>query len=121
MTPQQRLDALYARLPAIACQQRCAWHACTPVAMRRTEWERIVQTLGFAPVVRHPQQCALLNPVGGCNAYALRPFVCRLYGLTKDLACPHGCQPERWLREDEVRALFDELSTIDVRLVKAGW
>jgi len=115
------VDELYERLPTIECQRKCAAHACTPIAMRRVEWDRIVSTLGFAPQVHDRRKCALLNPLGQCNVYDLRPFVCRLYGLTKELACPYGCQPERWLSKDEMRALFDELSDIDPRLVKAGW
>jgi len=33
-------------------------------------------------------------------------MICRLWGLTKSMACPFGCVPERWLTEDEAHALL---------------
>jgi len=30
----------------------------------------------------------------GCQAYADRPLICRLFGTTPRLACPNGKQPD---------------------------
>ena len=49
---------------------------------------------------------ALLNERGECSVHAIRPMICRLWGLTKSMACPFGCVPERWLTEDEAHALL---------------
>ena len=29
----------------------------------------------------------------GCQVYAERPLICRLFGTTPRLACPHGLRP----------------------------
>ena len=34
---------------------------------------------------------------GGCAVYAERPVICRLFGTTSRLACPHGRRPEQML------------------------
>lgn len=31
----------------------------------------------------------------GCTVYAERPVICRLFGTTSRLACPHGRRPEQ--------------------------
>ncbi|TMD08275.1 MAG: hypothetical protein E6J01_03825 [Chloroflexi bacterium] len=51
-------------------------------------------------------QCPLLTPSGTCSVYDIRPMICRVWGLTKSMACPFGCVPERWLTEDEAHALL---------------
>jgi hypothetical protein len=30
----------------------------------------------------------------GCEVYTERPLICRLFGTTPKLACPHGKQPD---------------------------
>ncbi len=30
----------------------------------------------------------------GCQVYAERPLICRLFGTTQHLPCPHGRRPE---------------------------
>ena len=32
--------------------------------------------------------------VAGCQVYEERPLICRLFGTTPRLKCPHGKQPE---------------------------
>jgi Fe-S-cluster containining protein len=34
--------------------------------------------------------CPYVVGGGGCAIYEDRPFLCRLYGNTPELACPHG-------------------------------
>ena len=35
----------------------------------------------------------------GCQVYAERPLICRLFGTTPRLPCPHGLRPELMLDE----------------------
>ena len=38
--------------------------------------------------------CGYLDQVNKrCTVYAVRPMICRLWGVTTDMACPWGCQP----------------------------
>lgn len=58
-------------------------------------------------------RCSMLNEDGSCDAYAVRPTICRLFGVVKDrLECPHGCTPERWLDDDESRVLLERADVI---------
>lgn len=36
-------------------------------------------------------QCPVLSADGRCTQYADRPMICRLWGATPDMPCPHGC------------------------------
>jgi hypothetical protein len=56
--------------------------------------------------LRETQQyaCPLLKQ-GRCAAYALRPLICRAFGVVESMACPYGCAPERYLTVSEFQAL----------------
>jgi Fe-S-cluster containining protein len=43
---------------------------------------------------------------GGCAVYEDRPTICRLWGATKSMPCPHGCTPADALTEEESHALL---------------
>ena len=49
-----------------------------------------------------------------------KPMICRLWGLTRMMACPHGCVPSRWLTEEEARGFLDNALALsdgkDVRI-----
>lgn len=64
-------------------------------------------------------KCVLLTPMGRCSAYESRPMVCRLFGTTKALRCEHGCEPVRWLADDEAAMLLAE--SIKAGGEPAGW
>lgn len=34
---------------------------------------------------------------GGCEVYEERPLICRLFGTTPMLLCPHGRHPEKMI------------------------
>lgn len=52
--------------------------------------------------------CSMLKGTR-CSVYSVRPFICRVWGTTKALACPHGCEPERWLSEEEFTSLATQI------------
>ena len=37
--------------------------------------------------------CVHLGPKG-CEVYAERPLICRLFGTTASMPCPNGCRPD---------------------------
>jgi hypothetical protein len=94
---RRELDRLYADLPALDCQGRCA-ESCGPIAMSRVEWERLVEVAG------HPVQTTIDCPLlenERCTVYAVRPLICRLWGLVESMPCPWGCKPTRYLTDHE--------------------
>lgn len=109
----QALDALYATLPQLHCQQKCQ-ECCGPIRMARLEWERIQTYLHNPPTRMDSLICPLLDQtIGQCTVYAIRPLICRLWGMVRAMQCPHGCVPERWLREHEVKRLFRAMKRED--------
>lgn len=108
------LQALYAQLPTIQCQQKCHDY-CGPVPMTRLEARRIPEMTfdtmklghsigsipgrGFICRVTNDLKCSALKD-GKCSVYERRPAICRLWGLTDELRCPFGCEPSvRWTEQ----------------------
>jgi Fe-S-cluster containining protein len=107
------LQEIYAEIPAIpGCQLRCA-QSCGPIAMFKGEWKRVKRSAGYTPrLAKGSLVCPLLSPTGKCTVYTARPYICRLWGATKTLACPHGCEPERWLTAQEAHDIFKRIEAI---------
>lgn len=100
----QHLDALYAALPSVPCRGKCA-AACGPLALSYVERLRVQRgTWRTLQDVTQPA-CPLLK-AQRCTAYGLRPLICRLYGVSEQMQCPHGCLPDRWLSQSETEALL---------------
>lgn len=111
------LDDLYAKIPRIACKGKCQ-QSCGPVGMSKTEAKAIesaapglIQTEPFAGGTllvsnfTEEMHCPALQH-GRCAIYANRPMICRLWGVTKDMRCPWGCRPARWLDKSECHELL---------------
>lgn len=103
------LDAIYATLPKLVCQQKCG-SFCGPIKVGPDEWRRLVAAAGAEPSARSlftALRCPFVTAAGTCSVYDVRPMICRLWGAVRAvMACPHGCQPSRWLNEDETWALL---------------
>lgn len=112
-----QLDALYAELPTIECQRKCAL-ACGPIDMSNTERERIAELGVTIPVFTGAaaqrwadnekiDTCRALKPhplmknQGICGVYEVRPMICRLWGLTESMPCEWGCKPSRVMSDAE--------------------
>jgi Fe-S-cluster containining protein len=126
------LDRLYALLPSIACQGRCAI-ACGPVIASELEARRLQLTTHVKPrtIIRlladggaHTEipreRCVYLTPEDRCSAYAVRPFICRAWGLVKPLSCMHGCVPEYWLRDTAFVRLAKEVERVAGRILRTS-
>lgn len=115
------LEALYAELPSLDCQGKCG-NSCGPIDMTEGERERIVE-LGVN-IPRYTSEagarwaanmkvdtCRALIPnpfkpygdEGRCKVYAVRPMICRLWGMVDvdNMRCHNGCRPSRWLTMEE--------------------
>jgi len=67
---------------------------CGPITASSEEMARL-------PVISEATRDAALAELNcphlganGCQAYAERPLICRLFGTTPKLACPNGKRPE---------------------------
>ena len=100
------LDAIYASIPEMECKGLCQ-HDCTHIGIMPVEVRRF-QERGIALPAAHPEtgMCSHLTEDGKCAIYAERPYVCRLWGTTPMMVCPHGCRPKRILSTEEVVGLM---------------
>ena len=107
-----QLDALYAELPTLACQRKCQ-EACGPIFLSQIELWRLLRRTKRRALHSDPATltCPLLSG-GRCSVYRIRPLICRLWGLTRAMACPFGCVPTRWLSEAEAQALLARASAV---------
>lgn len=98
------------RIPAFACQPQCH-DCCGPVTTSSEEMSRL-------PVISAAAHAAALADLScphlgsnGCQVYAERPLICRLFGTTPRLACPNGKRPEKMLEpriEQQIQRFFAE-------------
>lgn len=94
------MDALYAELPRLECRGVCS-DSCGPIQMSVRERTRMEKEAGCKVTCGLGASCSMLTPERKCGVYDIRPLICRLWGLTKQMACPYGCEPERWLTDEE--------------------
>lgn len=93
MSPgSQTIRFLRRRIPAFECEPGCH-DCCGPVTASSEEMARL-------PVKSDAEHATALEALScphlgaqGCQVYAERPLVCRLFGTTPRLACPRGKRP----------------------------
>jgi Fe-S-cluster containining protein len=132
MTPYEKLEALYAALPTVQCKKLCGREICGPIPLSRMELQRIEQKVGVVEFVTATSDfvasegnvglrtdfdhtCKFLERTfGRCLIYEVRPLICRLWGCVDDprMRCVHGCQPSRWLTNDEAMQFYIQLDAI---------
>jgi len=80
-------------IPAFACLPGCH-DCCGPVTASSEE----MADLPVKSDAQHEAALAELNcphlGKNGCEVYGERPLICRLFGTTPRLPCPHGKRPE---------------------------
>lgn len=98
---------VYARIPPFTCKGLCA-DACTAIPMSTIEYARLTELAGAPPGLTDEGRCSLL--VGGrCSQYRDRPLICRLYGASEGLPCPHGCAPAVPLTDEQGAGLLADV------------
>ncbi len=93
------------RIPDFECIPGCH-DCCGPVTTSTVEMARL-------PVKTEAEHAAALAELNcphlgerGCTVYAERPLICRLFGTTPRLACPHGRRPEGFIDPEIERQVF---------------
>jgi hypothetical protein len=113
-----QVAALYARIPKIDCKQKCQAFCGAVVqlgAYAESERLAIEGALRSAHITRSAGvelTCRALDPDGRCAIYDARPAICRFWGVTEGMECPHGCEPERRLSFGEMQEILTELEAI---------
>jgi hypothetical protein len=119
--PPKELREIWAKVPKMVdCKGKCAM-SCGPIPVSSMERSLVEERAGHRlttmdnPGVKNTDGlmiCNMLTSAGLCSVYSIRPTICRVWGVTKSLACPLGCQPERWLTDREVLDLFAEVEAL---------
>ncbi|KAF1718765.1 YkgJ family cysteine cluster protein [Pseudoxanthomonas wuyuanensis] len=93
MTPNHRkLEDLRRRIPSFTCIVGCH-DCCGPVTASSEEVARLpVKTEAEHEAALAELSCPYLGQ-HGCEVYAERPLICRLFGTTPRLLCPNGKRP----------------------------
>ena len=120
MSALDEVRALYEQLPTIECKGLCA-NSCGPIDMTDAERGRLTDLGVTIPVFTQADaqawargerlDCPALvgkgkhpltgDRTGRCSVYEDRPLICRLWGLTESMPCPHGCRPSRVMPDAE--------------------
>lgn len=85
----RKIDYLRQQIPSFACVPGCH-DCCGPVTASSEEMIRLPhKTVAEHDAALAHWNCVHLGP-DGCEAYAERPLICRLFGTTASLPCPRG-------------------------------
>lgn len=107
--PSAELQEIWAEIPAIPdCQRKCV-NSCGPLPISDDSEElKLIEARSGKKLgsVGPHRACSMLSPTGNCTVYSVRPTICRLWGAVESLRCPHGCEPERMLTDEEGFALL---------------
>lgn len=107
------LEEIWARIPPVECKGLCQ-DSCGPIAMSNAEEARI-RARGYqippmadalAAIDRGEDYYCPALVDGSCAVYEDRPTICRLWGATQSMPCPHGCTPAEALTQEESYALL---------------
>ena len=89
----RKLADLRARIPTFTCVVGCH-DCCGPVTASAEEVSRLpVKTDAEHEAALSDYNCVYLGK-HGCEVYGERPLICRLFGTTASLPCPHGRHPD---------------------------
>ena len=89
----QTLRFLRRHIPTFECVPGCH-DCCGPVTASSEEMSRLpVKSDAVHAAALAELSCPHLGDKG-CEVYAERPLICRLFGTTPRLACPNGKRPE---------------------------
>lgn len=106
----QKLKFFRRRIPSFECVPGCH-DCCGPVTTSTEEMARLpVKSEEEHDVALANFSCPHLGN-SGCEVYAERPLICRLFGTTPRLPCPNGRRPADMLDpriEKQIDQYFEE-------------
>ena len=112
----QKISALRRQIPSFECVPGCH-DCCGPVTTSPEEMSRLPRkTAAEQDAAMDELNCVHLGP-NGCTVYEERPMICRLFGTTPNLPCPHGRGPEQPIKPAVERQVHRLIATTRQRLV----
>jgi Fe-S-cluster containining protein len=74
------------------------------------DWCRI-HNIEYKELNMNPEiNCPYLMPDKSCQIYPVRPFLCRILGVSESLPCPlHKNNPEKVLNQNQNSKLYDDI------------
>lgn len=97
MTRNSREIRFFRRhIPTMRCIPGCH-DCCGPITASSEEMARLPEkSEADRSAALAELNCSYLG-AKGCEIYLERPLICRLFGTTAKLPCPHGRQPEQMI------------------------
>lgn len=75
--------------------------------------QKKLKTRDLGTIVRKgAKKCTALTKHGLCGVYEDRPLICRAWGSIDPARCPYGCKADRYLTDEQYKAL--ELAVEDI-------
>lgn len=101
----QKIQFFRARIPTFECIPGCH-DCCGPVTTSSDEMARLpVKSAAEHDAALANLSCPHLG-VNGCQVYAERPLICRLFGTTPQLTCPRVRRPQQMIDVRLERKIF---------------
>jgi len=119
MSEKSSLKKLYSKIPSFECIEGCT-DCCGPVPLTKLEAKRLNVDSNLTPTKLGSCDCVYASEKG-CTVYENRPYMCRLFGATEDLKCPHGKKPTKLLSSDSTNRLtndYRKLESINVKNIQ---
>ncbi len=108
----RKLAELYEAIPDFNCKEGCNdCCGCVPVA--NVEAENAGIKAGLTATKLGTMDCVHSTP-NGCSIYDDRPFMCRLFGTTEKMKCPHGCKPDKMLNDKRAAKLTERYQSLKI-------
>ena len=98
------IQKLYLKIPKSVCKDGCFGCCTNSVQFAKEEAQR-------AGEYKYSGLCSFLDGNKKCGVYNNRPLVCRIYGTSEIMICG-DCTPEKYLSEEETRAIIKEYAKI---------
>ncbi|MFQ3261690.1 YkgJ family cysteine cluster protein [Reinekea sp.] len=98
------------QIPTFECVSGCH-DCCGPVTTSSEEMSRLPRkTEQEQEAALNELNCVHLGP-NGCTVYGERPLICRLFGTTPRMACPHGRKPDQMIDPEIERQVHHYIAT----------
>jgi len=127
MNKKKRLFDLYKMIPEFKCKDKCG-DCCGYISFSRYELKIIKRYLkrNNLKIKVHPNKpltrffnsyiigdpfCPFLTKDKKCLIYPVRPTICRLFGVIKELKCPHK-EPEQYFSSDMALYILREVAKL---------
>jgi len=112
----EQLQQLYDQLPALSCLGLCEASCGEHIDASAAERARLLAAGVDLDTPTADGSCPALSRTfgaGRCSVHSIRPTICRLWGATETMPCPHGCLPEGG-RVDDATAMRWMMTSLEI-------